>query len=148
MKLRKWVVVVVFFALTTPGYAYDQRADGDAYDVMIDMVLRPVSLVATIIGAGVFVGVSPLTALATVPPPHDAFKKLADTIVCKPWKFTFNRRVGDYRYDKGCNWATEQPVQPVIQREPPKPVVMEPEYKVPDDTNQKIDAIFKKQMMK
>lgn len=150
MKLRKWVVLVLvlFSTMATPGLAYNQPVPGDGYDVMMDMVLRPVSLVATVIGAGVFVGVSPLTALAAIPYPHDSFQKLADTIVCKPYKYTFYRQVGDYRYDKGCNWRTEQPVQPVVHNEPPKPVVPEPEFKYPDDTNKKIDAIFKKEMMK
>lgn len=148
MKLRKWVVLVLLSLVATPGLAYNQPIQSDGYDVMLDMVLRPVSLVATVIGAGVFVGVSPLTALAAIPYPHDSFEKLAETIVCKPAKYTFNRQVGDYRYDKGCNWHTQPPVQPVVYKEPPKPVVAEPEFKYPDDTNKKIDAIFKKEMMK
>lgn len=150
MKLRKWVVLALFSVFAAPGFAYDHQVEGDGYDVMMDMVLRPVSLVATVIGAGVFVGVSPLTALATIPPPHDAFEKLADTIICKPAKYTFYRRVGDYRYDEGCQRAVQPPVaQPVVMAAP-KPVAAEPapEYQPPQDTNKKIDAIFQKEMMK
>lgn len=147
MKLRKWVVLALLSTLATPGFAYNHQAEGDGYDVMLDLVLRPVSLVGTIIGAGVFVGVSPLTALAAIAPPHDAFEQLGDTIVCKPFKYTFDRPVGDYRYDKGCQ---RPPVAQPVVRAAPKPMVAEPapEYQPPQDTNEKIDAIFKKEMMK
>ncbi|MGR9087079.1 MAG: hypothetical protein ACU841_08400 [Gammaproteobacteria bacterium] len=150
MKLRKWVVLVLFSTLATPGFAYDHKGESDGYDVMMDLILRPVGLAGTLIGAGVFVGVSPLTALASIPSPHDAFEKLGDTLVCKPFKYTFYRKVGDYRYDEGCARPDQPPApQPVVRAEP-KPVISEPapEYQPPSDTNKKIDAIFKREMMK
>lgn len=147
MKLLK--SLVLFAALSAPSFADSPKVESDGYDVMMDMILRPVGFVATIIGAGAFVGVSPLTAMASIPEPHDAFEKLADTIVCKPAKWAFSRPVGDYRYDEGC----KSKVQPAIYHpvvEPPKPVATEPKPSVqyPQDTNKKIDAIFKKRMMK
>ena len=152
MKSRKFVVFALFAALATPCFADGPKVESDGYDVMIDMILRPVSFAATLIGAGVYVGVSPLTALSTIPKPHDAFVKLADTIVCKPFKWTFLRPSGDYRYDEGC----ARKARPVVYQpapsfvEQPKPVVSEPAPPVqyPQDTNKKLDAIFKKEMMK
>ncbi len=149
MKPSQWIVFVVAVALSAPSFAEPDKVEGDGYDVMVDMFLRPVGMAATLIGAGIFVGVSPLTALATIAPPHDAFEKLGDTIVCKPFKWTFNRPSGDYRYDEGC---ANNPKPVAYQSEPPvmqpsKPVVNVP-IQYPQDTNKKIDQIFKKRMMK
>jgi hypothetical protein len=147
MKLRKLFVFVLFTFMAAPGFADHQKVESDGYDVMIDMILRPVGIAATLIGAGVYVGVSPLTAIATIPRPHDAFEKLADTIVCKPFKWTFMRPSGDYRYNEGCA-PKPRPVvyQPVPVAVPPRPVVSEPA--VTPDVNKRIDAIFKREMMK
>lgn len=150
MKLPKLFAFVLFAALSTSGLADNHHVENDGYNVMLDMVLRPVSLAGTVIGAGLFVGLSPLTALASIPQPHDAFEKLADTIVCKPAKYTFVRPVGDYRYDEGCRHPVPAPVAQIVPAAAPAPVVSEPapEYQPPQDTNQKIDAMFKKEMMK
>lgn len=151
MKLLKLCAPVVLATLSTSVLAANHQVESDGYDVMIDMLLRPVGMAATVIGAGVFVGVSPLTALATIPPPHDAFEKLADTIVCKPFKYTFMRPVGDYRYDEGCKRAVPPPVaQPAVPYVAPEPVVEQPEPQVqlPEEPNKRLDAIFKKEMMK
>lgn len=149
MKLGKLFVFVLCAALAVPSFADNHKVESDGYDVMMDMILRPVGLAATIIGGGIFVGVSPLTAMAAIPAPHDAFEKLADTIVCKPAKWTFVRPSGDYRYDEGCAGKVQpvayQPTPPVV--EPSKPVV-NPPVQYPHDTNKKIDTIFKKRMMK
>jgi hypothetical protein len=150
MKLLKSVVFVLFAALAAPSFADNHKVESDGYDVMLDMILRPVGIAATIMGAGAFIGLSPLTAIATIPKPHDAFVKLADTIVCKPFKWTFSRPVGDFRYNEGCARKVRpvayQPAPPVIV--PPKPVVTEPPIQYPQDTDEKIDEIFKKEMMK
>lgn len=146
MKLRNVFVFTLFSVLATPGFAGNHQVESDGYDVMVDLLLRPVGLAATLIGAGIFVGVSPLTALATIPEPHDAFEKLADIIVCKPANWTFFRPTGDYRYDEGC--VRKVAVSSVV--ETPKAVLSNPKPRVqyPADTNKKLDAIFKKKMMK
>ena len=154
MKLLKSFIFVLSVAFAAPGFAANYsggyKVESDAYDVMIDFFLRPVGFAATIIGAGVLVGTSPLTGMASIPSPHDAFGKLANTIVCKPFKWTFERPVGDYRYDVDCSRKVKpvayQPAPRVV--EAPKPMVPEPPLELPTDTNKKIDAIFKDEMMK
>jgi hypothetical protein len=150
MKLRKLFVFALFAALAAPGFADSHKVESDGYDVLWDMILRPAGLATTIIGVGIFVGTSPLTGLASIPAPHDAFVKLADTIVCKPFKWTFSRPVGDYEYNEGCavkvQAAVYEPVPPVVELT--KPVVTEPPAQYPQNTNKKIDAIFKKEMLK
>ena len=56
---------------------------------------RPVGLIATVIGTGVYIGISPLTALASIPPPHDAFVKTGKILILSPAVYTFVRPIGD-----------------------------------------------------
>ena len=64
--------------------------------VILDVLLyRPVGLVLTVIGTGVFIGMSPLTALASIPAPHDAFVKTSNILILAPAAYTFIRPVGD-----------------------------------------------------
>ncbi|MEO1879121.1 MAG: hypothetical protein ABGX40_03995 [Methylococcales bacterium] len=101
----KWVcflAMVLALAISTNSYAGTPASEADGYDVMMDVVfLRPLGFVGTVIGSAVFVGLSPLVAVASIPAPHDAFKRLADTLVVKPAKYTFVRQVGDYDYNEG-----------------------------------------------
>jgi len=146
MKKVSSLVLLFSVALATPSFAQTPQAvESDGYDVMMDIFLRPAGLVGTLVGAGLFVGLSPITALAAIPAPHDAFEKLGNTIVCKPFKYTFERPVGDYEYDKDCTRQAPAPM-PVVQHveytppppaEPPKPNV-----------NKQLDEIFKREMMK
>ena len=151
MKLRKLFVFTLFAALSAPGFADKQVVESDGYDLIGEMIIRPFSMATTLVGAGVYVGISPLTALFMIPEPHDSFVMLADTIVCQPFKWTFMRPIGDYEYKEGCARKV-QPVAVVHQTappvvEPPKPVVTEPPAQYPQH-NEQIDAIFKKEMMK
>jgi hypothetical protein len=150
MKLRKLYVFALFAALSAPGFADNHEVESDGYDLMGEMIIRPFGIATTLIGAGVYVGISPLTALFMIPEPHDSFVMLADTIVCQPFKWTFMRPIGDYEYKEGC----ARRVQPVVVYqtpppvvEPPKPVVTESPAQYPQN-NKQIDAIFKKEMMK
>ena len=64
--------------------------------VLLDVLIyRPVGLVATLVGTAVFVGVSPLTALASIPEPHDAFAKISNILILFPGAYTFVRPLGD-----------------------------------------------------
>ena len=103
MKLVKSFVFVLLLAISSSSFAEGTAvSEVDGYDVMIDAVfLRPLGFVGTVVGSALFVGLSPLVAIASIPAPHDAFEKLADTIVVKPAKYTFVRPVGDYDYNEG-----------------------------------------------
>ncbi len=56
---------------------------------------RPAGLFATILGTGVFAITSPMTATATLFPPHDALQSAAEAMVLNPAKFTFARPLGE-----------------------------------------------------
>ncbi|MFA6164083.1 MAG: hypothetical protein WC685_11715 [Methylobacter sp.] len=64
--------------------------------VMWDVLFyRPVGFIATVIGTGVFIGISPLTAFASIPAPHDAFVKTGKILILSPANYTFVRHLGD-----------------------------------------------------
>ena len=66
-----------------------------AFELIDVIVYRPIGFAATIVGAALFIGISPLTALASIPAPHDAFEKTADILVFTPGEYTFTRPIGD-----------------------------------------------------
>ena len=64
--------------------------------VVLDVLFyRPLGLVATVIGTGMFIGLSPLTAFASIPSPHDAFVKTSKILILSPATYTFIRPVGN-----------------------------------------------------
>lgn len=102
MKWVKYFFLVLALAISSNSYADTPPSEADGYDVFFDaLFLRPMGLVGTVVGSGLFIGLSPLVAIASIPEPHDAFEKLASTLVVKPAKYTFVRPVGDYDYNEG-----------------------------------------------
>ena len=69
-------------------------SEPDGADVFIDMPFRVIGMAGTIAGTAFFIGTSPLTALATAFPPHNAIQKSAETFVVEPARWTFQRPVG------------------------------------------------------
>jgi hypothetical protein len=149
MKKIRSLVLLLSVAVATPSFAQaPQAVESDGYDVMMDIILRPVGIVGTIVGAGLFVGLSPITALAAIPSPHDSFEKLGNTIVCKPFRYTFERPVGDYEYEGDCTRRPPAPI-PVVRHYEPEPVVAPPPAEpLRPNINKKLDEIFKREMMK
>ncbi|MEQ1635778.1 MAG: hypothetical protein ABL903_03740 [Methylococcales bacterium] len=95
-------------ALRTPGVEVT-----DPGFVLLDvLVYRPVGLVATLVGGAVFAGISPLTALASIPAPHDAFNKTFNVLVLAPAAYTFIRPVGERRFVPG--YIPQYRTRPVV----------------------------------
>jgi hypothetical protein len=70
--------------------------DYDRSFIPLDLLIyRPLGLITTIVGTAVFIGVSPFTALASIPAPHDAFEKTANLFIMAPAHYTFSRPLGD-----------------------------------------------------
>ncbi len=78
------------------GYP-NYNADGAAA-VIETLLVRPIGFATTICGTALFVGMSPLTALASIPHPHDAFEKTANALIVAPAEYTFTRPLGDFSY--------------------------------------------------
>lgn len=101
MKFLRLVVIVFLLLETKLAQADDPKVpEYNAQDVVIEtLILRPLGLVGTIVGSAFFIGTSPLTALVSIAPPHDAFEKAADIYVMTPFNYTFARPFGVYSYD-------------------------------------------------
>lgn len=81
----------------SPGLASANEAFDDspsAAGMAIDLlVVRPVSLVATVLGAGLFVVQLPLSLIQ-----FEAPKEPAKQLVVTPFRYTFSRRLGSEDY--------------------------------------------------
>lgn len=86
----------------SPGFAsgmYGARRQASALAVLADLVLlRPLGIALTAAGAGLFIGTSPLAALASIAPPHDAIERSGTALVVAPGAFTFMRPLGEFTY--------------------------------------------------
>jgi hypothetical protein len=92
MKFKIFIAATLICFASFPCKATDQPSLGTA---IVDLLLmRPAGLIATVTGAALFTGLTPLTALADIPPPHDAFEILAKPVVYAPFAFTFQRPLG------------------------------------------------------
>jgi hypothetical protein len=77
-----------------PVYAGDAEKNYSAFFVIPDLLIyRPIGLAVT--GVGLFVAMSPLTALAQNSSPHNAFKKMSDILIMVPSEYTFARPAGN-----------------------------------------------------
>jgi hypothetical protein len=80
-------------------YRYPKPYRSEDYDksfIPVDLLIyRPLGLLTTIVGTAVFIGVSPFTALASIPEPHNAFHKTANIFIVAPANYTFSRPLGD-----------------------------------------------------
>ena len=65
-------------------------------DMLSEIIIRPISVVASATGLAIFIGGSPFSGLASIPEPHDTFKITWDDFVVTPYYFTFRRPLGDY----------------------------------------------------
>jgi len=111
MNLFKLMVIGFAFTVSFPSFANDNGnghrhvsnnvivEDSDGLDALMDMPMRLGGFVQTVVGTGVFVGISPITAFMNLYPPHNSFEKVAEYLVVRPARYTFNRPVGVYDYD-------------------------------------------------
>lgn len=88
----KTILLALLLAIASPAQSAD-RIPAATY--LMDIVLyRPLGVIATLVGSAAFAATSPLTALAAISPPHDAFNIAAGMLVVAPAKFTFDRPLG------------------------------------------------------
>ncbi|MGJ0485098.1 MAG: hypothetical protein ACR65R_11280 [Methylomicrobium sp.] len=90
-----YYVLPAYYPPQTPTYRLRPFKADPAFTLLDILIYRPIGLAATIAGLGLFVGISPLTALASIPRPHDAFPQAFDILVNTPGAYTFIRPLGD-----------------------------------------------------
>lgn len=85
-------------ALATPIASAEGR-NLTPQGILADLVLlRPFGLAITVMGTGLFLGTSPLAAIADLAAPNDALLHSGEALVVAPAAFTFMRPLGDFRY--------------------------------------------------
>jgi hypothetical protein len=99
VKFTRWILLLALLGAASAQAAYDTGLDcrhrNEVANTITDVIIiRPVGFAATLAGGALFVGLSPLTALASMPAPHDAFPKLAAILVGAPFSYTFERPLG------------------------------------------------------
>ena len=96
MKKRISFFILLSVVFSCPVANAQPVEASDPGFVLLDVLLyRPLGFAVTVIGTGVFIGISPLTAFASIPYPHDAFIKTGNILVLAPGAYTFIRPVGD-----------------------------------------------------
>ena len=94
-KLTRFFVLLSVLCCSSVAHSQSVEETDPGF-VLLDVLLyRPVGFAVTIIGTGAFIGLSPLTALASIPEPHDAFAKTAKILILAPAAYTFIRPIGD-----------------------------------------------------
>ncbi|ADE14564.1 conserved hypothetical protein [Nitrosococcus halophilus Nc 4] len=99
------IIILVLTIIGSPAFSQEKEPQNTeeprwtAPEALTEvLILRPVGLVGTIVGTAVFIGISPLTALASIAD-REAFKVTAQTLVVAPAEFTFKRPLGHYEKD-------------------------------------------------
>ena len=102
--MRKLILVLLVCGLaSSPSFA-EPSGGVKALDVLL---VRPLSLVGSVISTGLFVGTLPLTA------PTGVSEEAAYAMVAAPWRFTGGRHIGEWdRYKDGRDirgWSLDAP---------------------------------------
>jgi hypothetical protein len=80
-------------------------------DYLAEIVLRPLGAISNIVGLVLFVAASPITLLASIEEPHDAVANSFNGFVLGPYRYTFRRPIGEYRFRVNAEEAAELPPQ-------------------------------------
>lgn len=95
---KKLLISITLFSVisfSVPAYAETEEGKYNPMFALTDIIfLRPMGLIATVAGSALFIGLSPVTALASITPPHDAFSHMGHYLVMTPVDFTFSRPIG------------------------------------------------------
>ncbi len=83
---------------STEYYSTTEADDSSstAKDILSELIIRPVAVVASVTGLAMFIVASPFSGLASIPEPHDAFKATWEDFVVTPYRFAFRRPFGDF----------------------------------------------------
>lgn len=97
LRIALLLVANTFSTFTSAAPAQSVEAVDPGFVILDVLVYRPLGAVATLVGGAVFIGMSPLTAFASIPAPHDAFDKTFKILVAAPAAYTLLRPLGDRR---------------------------------------------------
>lgn len=114
-KLLSLALLFSIISFTSVTRAQSVEATDPGFVVLDILLYRPVGFVATLVGGAVFAGMSPLTAFASIPAPHDAFQKTFKVLVLAPAAYTFVRPLGERRF-VGYTQQVPHKIQPIATK--------------------------------
>lgn len=99
LKLAKLILPLLLLIIISPHANADStpycKPRNEAMNVLTDVVfVRPIGIAGMLAGGALFVGLSPLTALANIPEPHNAFDRVGELLIGVPYAYTFVRPLG------------------------------------------------------
>ncbi|MGR8981075.1 MAG: hypothetical protein ACU84H_13415 [Gammaproteobacteria bacterium] len=97
--MKKKLLIFLTVLLASINTANARPFQDSLLDLVDIAIYRPLGLVSTVAGTGIFIGISPFTALTAISPPHNAFGRAATILIVTPAKFTFDRPLGVYYPD-------------------------------------------------
>jgi hypothetical protein len=109
-KLTATILIAISIVMiSVPAFGNDQ-----ALDATVDIiVVRPVSLVATVVGTAVFIVSLPFSI------PSQSVGSTARTLVVEPFNYTFTRPIGEFNGDRMRSKAPIRELQtPVVEQAP------------------------------
>ena len=112
MKKLAAALLIVFIISTSSTPALADSSDR-AFDATVDIILvRPISLAATVVGTAVFIVSLPFSI------PSKSVGATAKALVADPFNFTFTRPVGVFNeMETGRTQSTEVPA-PAVEKAP------------------------------
>jgi len=144
-KFINFVILLSILSCSAIAHAQSVEETDPGFVILDVMLYRPVGLAVTIIGTAAFIGLSPLTALASIPEPHDAFVKTSKILIFAPGAYTFIRPVGNrdvpyyvppYKHQPVATQNYAEPYKKTVKTEqsPVTPVIsnVEPQKRYPD----------------
>lgn len=96
------LIAISIVMISVPALGNDQTLDATA-DILI---VRPLSLAATVVGTAVFIVSLPFSI------PSQSVGATAKTLVAEPFNFTFTRPIGDFSGDRTRGKAPSKELQP------------------------------------
>ena len=94
-KLIRFFILLTVMCCSAAAHSQSVEETDPGFVILDVLFYRPLGFAVTIIGAGAFIVLSPLTAFASIPEPHDAFVKTAKILVLAPAAYTFIRPLGN-----------------------------------------------------
>ena len=104
------LIAISIVMISVPAFGNDQ-----AFDATVDiLVVRPVSLVATVVGTAVFIVSLPFSI------PSQSVGPTARTLVVEPFNFTFTRPIGEFNGDRMRSKAPIRELQTTVVEQAPE----------------------------
>lgn len=116
-QLRALALILASFLPWHPAGAQEikpSKHQDSAPAILADLfLLRPTGAILTVLGTGLTLATSPMTALASIAPPHDAFQTVAETLIVGPAAFTGLRPLGEFTYQPTGIYRVRSATSPV-----------------------------------